>query len=234
MCPPARTSFPAARLSRASREPFGDGGPRSAADVLIDSHWISFLGARKAGRQPVQPWKARDSRNPWAGFSIPWQGGQRDRGESGWDGGNQSTGWSQGDSGPAGLASLQPAPLAGVGRDRGWLEVLGPQRCLKTEEVGWGEELSQTRGGGRERGGPGRPSRAVSPLAHGRALPQGLGALPLAPLAGCECTKAPEPNSLGNFACVWSLHVTTAQAGVEAANAGLILLNQLSPDSEAT
>lgn len=54
VCPPVRT-FPPAGLSRGSREPPGDGWARSAAEVVMESHWISFRGDWKSTLQPVQP-----------------------------------------------------------------------------------------------------------------------------------------------------------------------------------
>lgn len=140
---------------------------------------------------------------------------------------------SQGDSGPAGLASLRPAPLAGVGRDR-LAGGAGPSKVPEDTGGGVGRGPESDRGG---EVGEGRPCAAQPGCLTSGLWPcslAGLGALPLAPLLERDCTKAPEPVSLGNSAYTWSLHVTTAQAGVEAANVGLTLLHQLSPDSEAT
>lgn len=51
---PTRSAFRAAGLSRGTQEPSGVGKGRSVAEV-IDSHWISFLGAWKSRLHPVQP-----------------------------------------------------------------------------------------------------------------------------------------------------------------------------------
>lgn len=55
VCLLTRNTFLEVALSRGTQEPSWVGKARSAAEVVMDSHWISFLGDRKFRPHPIQP-----------------------------------------------------------------------------------------------------------------------------------------------------------------------------------